>query len=496
MLTHFSRRAFVTSMFGFAATAGLANAPTTSLRPKLRPISVKIQGDVPIPTAIEQAKLGGKTGVAVVDLATGQVLESHGGSLALPPASVAKVITALYALDSLGSDYRFETRLVASGPLRDGVVQGDLILVGGGDPQLDTDDLNALATSLAAKGVKGITGRFLVYGGALAHVESIDGGQPPHVGYSPAVSGMCLNFNRVFFEWRNGADGLSFTMDARSQSLRPPVRSVQVTLAERAAPIYEYRKRASQEIWSVSRPALGGNGGRWLPVRDPETYTGEVFQWLAARQGITLPQAKVTGSKPNGTVLATHRSDPLIEITRRMLKYSTNLTAECLGLTATKARGKLAANLRASGREMERWAHARLGLKKAKFVDHSGLGDASRMSAEDMARALSHVISTSRLKPLLKLIELRDAKGRPYKTHPITVNAKTGTLNFVSGLAGYMRTEAGKELAFAVFSANEATRRSLKRSQRERPEGARGWNRRARQLQQVMIERWGRIYAS
>jgi D-alanyl-D-alanine carboxypeptidase/D-alanyl-D-alanine-endopeptidase (penicillin-binding protein 4) len=106
------------------------------------------------------------------------------------------------------------------------------------------------------------------------------------------------------------------------------------------------------------------------------------------------------------------------------------------------------------------------------------------------------VISTSRLKPLLKLIELRDAKGRPYKTHPITVNAKTGTLNFVSGLAGYMRTEAGKELAFAVFSANEATRRSLKRSQRERPEGARGWNRRARQLQQVMIERWGRIYAS
>ena len=54
--------------------------------------------------AIEQAKIGGKTGVAVVDLATGKLLESHGGSLEkLPPASVAKAVTALYALDSAGA---------------------------------------------------------------------------------------------------------------------------------------------------------------------------------------------------------------------------------------------------------------------------------------------------------------------------------------------------------------------------------------------------------
>ena len=478
-----------------AASAALANAPSRSLRPKLRPLNVRIAGDVPIPEAIAQAKLGGKTSVAVVDLASGKLLESHGGKEVLPPASVAKVITALYALDVLGSDYRFQTRLIASGPVESGIVQGDLILAGGGDPSLNTDNLNAMAKALAKRGIKGITGRFLVYGGALPQIETIDGGQPPHVGYSPAVSGICLNFNRVFFEWRNGTDGLTTTMDARSERNRPPVKGVAVKLSARAAPIYEYRQRQGREEWSVSRPALGGNGGRWLPVRKPSDYAGEVFRWLAARHGVRLPEARTTGSKPRGTVVASHQSAPLVDMARRMLRFSTNLTAECMGLTATAKRGKLAANLRASGREMERWAQTKLGLKRAKFVDHSGLGEASRMGAGDLALALAQVRSTARLKPLLKLIELRDAKGRPYQTQPIAVNAKTGTLNFVSGLAGYMKTPTGQEFAFAVFSANLSARKKLSRAQRERPEGARSWNRRARQLQQVMIERWGRIYA-
>ena len=495
MLTQFSRRAFLTSMFGFAATASVAGAPKTSLRPKLRPISVKIQGDVPIPAAIEQAKLGGKTGVAVVDLASGKLLESHGGKEKLPPASVAKSITALYALDTLGADFRFQTRVVANGSIENGTLDGDLILVGGGDPTLDTDDLNALAKATAARGIKKVTGRLLVYGGALPSVESIDGGQPVHVGYSPAISGICLNFNRVFFEWRNGSEGLSVTLDARSERVRPPVKSVKVVLDPRAAPIYEYRKRSGIEEWSVSRPALGGNGGRWLPVRQPEVYAGEVFRWLAAQHGLYLPAAKKTSSRPKGTVLAQHQSAPLSVMLQRMLKFSTNLTAETIGLTATAKRGVYAANLRASGREMEKWARKSLGIKSAKFVDHSGLGDASRMLAGETALGLARAASSDRLRPLLKEIILKDAKGKPDKAHPIKVHAKTGTLNFVSGLAGYMQASDGRVMAFAVFSANESVRRKLSRAQRERPEGARGWNRRARQLQQVMIERWGRIYS-
>jgi D-alanyl-D-alanine carboxypeptidase/D-alanyl-D-alanine-endopeptidase (penicillin-binding protein 4) len=134
----------------------------------------------------------------------------------LPPASVAKTFTALYALDRLGADHRFETRLLATGPIRGGRLDGDLILLVGGDPVLDTDDLADMAAALVAQGVRQIGGRFLVSGGGLPSVTTIDPSQPIHVGYSPAVSGLVLNYNRVHFEWKRTAGGYHITMDARA----------------------------------------------------------------------------------------------------------------------------------------------------------------------------------------------------------------------------------------------------------------------------------------
>ncbi len=82
------------------------------------------------------------------------------------------------------------------------------------------------------------------------------------------------------------------------------------------------------------------------------------------------------------------------------------------------------------------------------------------------------------------------------KGHPIKVRAKTGTLNFVSGLAGYMTAKDGTELAFAIFVADTRAREKIKRNDRDRPQGARGWNKRAKVLQQRLIERWGAVYGS
>src|SRR5680860_627520 len=111
-------------------------------------------------------------------MTTGKVLEEGGGADGFPPASVTKAITALYALDALGPTYRFRTRLVATGPVQDSIIQGDLILAGGGDPLLDTDALATMASNLKAAGVRGITGDFRVYGGALPYERVIDAAQP------------------------------------------------------------------------------------------------------------------------------------------------------------------------------------------------------------------------------------------------------------------------------------------------------------------------------
>ena len=496
MAQKFTRRFLMGSMLAGIASPIFANAPKTSLRPVPRPLSVRKLADKGPETLIDAARLHGDVGFAVADASTGALLEDHNGDLGLPPASVTKAVTALYALDVLGAEHRFQTRVMASGPIKEGVLEGDLILVGGADPTLDTDDLATLAAKLAAAGLRSVTGRFLVYGGALPFVRAIDPGQPVHVGYSPAISGICLNFNRVYFDWKQTANGVQVSMEARSEHVRPPVKVARMSLSDRQGPVYAYDGLHGVDDWSVARHVLKKDGGRWLPMRQPELYAGEAFRWLAKTHGVNLPAPAKTSSQPSGQTLARHDSEPLAEILRGMLKYSTNVTAEMVGLSATLARGNYVAHLRASGREMAKWAAQELGMGHAKFVDHSGLGDASRLNAAELALALVRAQRKSTLQPLLKEITLRTEDGKPDKGHPIKVRAKTGTLNFVSGLAGYAASPDGREMAFAIFSADTETREGLARHERERPKGARSWNRRAKTLQQRLIERWAKLYAS
>jgi len=470
---------------------GLAQAPLVSLRPQLR--GSDLNG---VDRVVKAAGLRGEVVFAVADVETGTQLETYGGARALPPASVAKALTALYALDVLGPEHRFETRLIADGPIENGILKGDLILVGGADPLLDTDDLAAMAIQLREAGIIEVRGAFKVYDGALPFVFSIDPGQPDHVGYSPAVSGISLNFNRVHFEWARSASGYRVSMDARTAKYRPDVDMAAMQVADRRLPIYTYRPSARQDRWTVAKAALGNEGARWLPVRKPALYAGDVFRTMARANGIVLGPVQITRQIPKGTSLVVHKSAPLEDILRGMLKYSTNLTAEMVGMAATRARGANPHSLTESAAEMNRWAQETYGVDGISMVDHSGLGDASRITPRDLVAVLVAARKTGALRPLLKPFALTDAKGRVIRDHPIKVNAKTGTLNFVSGLGGFLTSADGSEMAFAIFTADVDHRATIPRAQRERPEGARSWNSRSRKLQRALIERWGALYGS
>ncbi|MEQ9259660.1 MAG: D-alanyl-D-alanine carboxypeptidase/D-alanyl-D-alanine-endopeptidase, partial [Roseovarius sp.] len=404
--------------------------------------------------------------------------------------------TALYALDTLGTGYRFQTRLLADGTLKDGVLRGDLILAGGGDPTLDTDGLAEMAARLKAAGLREVTGRLRVWGGALPFERVIDTTQPEHVGYNPSISGMNLNYNRVHFEWRRSGGSYAVSMDARSGKYRPEVRVARMAVASRSLPVYTYADKGDHDAWTVASGALGNGGARWLPVRKPEAYTAEVFATFARSHGIALKIGEQLGAAPGGQVLVTHLSPPLTEILADMLKYSTNLTAELVGMTSTARRRGQVASLRASAEEMSAWARNTLGMEGARLVDHSGLGEDSRLTAKAMASALAQVHGAGALKPLLKPFEMRYDDGQVNERHPVKVLAKTGTLYFVSSLAGYMTGPDGRDLAFAIFTANKTLRDGFDSTSGQRPEGARGWNGRSKGLQQALIERWATVYGS
>ncbi|MFN3825665.1 MAG: D-alanyl-D-alanine carboxypeptidase/D-alanyl-D-alanine-endopeptidase [Pseudorhodobacter sp.] len=473
------------------AVPGCAEAPARSIRPAARAAAVTsssaAQASSGAAAIVEAARLGGSVGFVVAETQSGKVLEAMGGETPLPPASVAKAMTALYALDRLGPQHRFATRVLATGPVSGGRVQGDLVLIGTGDPTLDTDRLGDLASALAARGIKEITGRFLACGSGIPRLDRIDRDQPDHVGYNPTISGLNLNFNRVHFEWKRGNSGPLLTMDARGRRFVPRVTMAEVRAVNRAAPLFDYRSGAGRDEWTVAASALNSNGSRWLPVRHPEAYCAEVFAVLMRAHGLTLPTAQIIGTPPAGTMLAEIRSDDLQTVSRDMLRFSTNITAEAVGLTASGA-GALAE----SGRRMSDWAAASHGAN-SRFVDHSGLGAASRIAPADMVRALRSGRGSG-LPGILREQAMRDAAGKEMKGHPVKVVAKTGTLNFVSGLAGYIQPPNGRELTFAIFCADLARRDRLSVAERERPEGGPQWTGRARNLQGRLLGRWASLF--
>ncbi len=502
-----TRRAVLSGGAAALGSAVLAEAPLTALRPVARAggaiaPAVEITTGGPsrpedrivarpsLETLIARSRAGGDTGVAVADLETGDIIAGHNADLAMMPASVTKAVTAIYALETLGAAHRFHTNLVSDGTVDDdGVLDGDVTLIGGHDPVLDTDDLAVMVEVLASAGVTKVAGAFRVWGGA-SEVSEIDPTQLPQLGYNPGVSALNLNFNRVHFSWERSGDGYNLFMQGRSARSRPDVRVATMELSDRAGPVFQYTPGSGTDRWSVSRRALGRDGARWLPVRIPALYAGDVFAQLARARGIEITNPELTTDIPGGEVFVEHISPRLDEIVRDMLNYSTNLTAEVIGRAATLAQGGAVDTLQGSATAMNAWLAARFGTQ-VQFVDHSGLSDTSRVTAGDMVRILT-AAQRGPLRPLLKPIPLvNDARER-LTDPPGSVAAKTGTLNFVSALAGYYTLDDGRDLAFAIFNNDALARERSKLTPEERPAGSQTYNTRARGLQQRILRFLGR----
>lgn len=471
-MTQWTRRFVLAGMAGALAAPALAKSTPDLVAARLTDL-------------VAAPKLTGTTSCIVAEVATGRVLESFNPSAQVPPASVAKAVTTLYALERLG-ERRFSTRLLATGPIRQGRLAGDLILVGGADPTLDTDDLGDMAATLA-KILRQVDGRFLVHAAALPDLPRITDEQPEHVGYNPGISALGLNYNRVSFEW--GKAAADPRMIARGERFAPEVSGIRVTLAARESPLFTYSD-AKGESWTVAQAALRKAGSRWLPVRHVADHAAEVFARLCAAQGLDLPAPSRSATLPQeATILVDRQSDMLPDILRDMLKFSTNVTAETVGLAASGA-----GDLRSSGAAMADWAAGALGLK-ARFVDHSGLGAASRVSAEGMMQALmtgERRGAGHGLRGLLKEQGVLGPDGKKVKGGAVRCVAKSGTLNFVSGLAGFIERPAG-DLCFAIFSADTARREAVPVAEREGPPGVKTWLGRAREVQTNLIARWAAL---
>ncbi len=475
-----TRRAALSTALAALGSSAFAVAPLNSLRPVARPAaSPDLLGGAA--AVIRSFSLKGQVSCALMDPENGRLLDAYLPETELPPASVTKALTAAYGLQKLGRDFQFITGLSLQGRVVNGVLVGDIILTGSADPTLHTDDLVNFAKALQKTGIQRVKGRLVIVDNGFPYQREIDSSQLPQANYNPAIAGVNLNLNRVQFEWaRQASGGYDLSMSAPGRIYRPQIPSIGMRVEERAAPSYAYQHALDREQWSVQRAVLGKDGGRWLPARNPRRYAGEAFQAICAEMGMRLPSPTIVdGQYPDAVMtveIAQKESRPYYEIAKSMLKLSTNLTAEVIGLTASGA-----PTLRQSALALSQFAQAH-GMRGA-VVDHSGLSDQSRLTAGGLAMFMAWHHRNG-LADLLKPKILRH-KGKPM--NGVDLRVKTGTLNFVSSLSGYL-TYKGKSLGFAILTADMARREKVKGS--ENPRGAKGWEARSRSLQYAILRDW------
>ena len=439
---------------------------------------------------------------AVIDAETGIVMAAQAADRPMIPASTAKVATMVSALELLGPDFRFQTRVLATdAPDADGTLAGDVVLAGGGDPLLTPQDLYGLAVRLRDLGLKQVTGRFLYDETLLPAMPAIDPDQPAEARYNPGVSALSVDFNRWRLQWR------------RDESGTPALTRLPPLDAHRAATNDRPQGPGREVLWNDGVWTLGADaaraGERFLPVKTPGLAAAELFRRLAGQAGVALP-APQPGTAPEGARAATVMAGlPLAEVARAGLEHSNNLVSELVGLTAARLLDGRPDSLAASASTLSGWLHKAVGPTAAgidwrgwNLPNHSGLSRDARVTANQMAAVLRFAHGRRYggwpFASLLPAAGFRKAFRDRFLTETAMgrVWAKTGTMHYAKGLAGYLMGADGRTRVFVLYIADPVARRiydALDDAARDTPETqtrALVWIDAAERAEQAIVLDW------
>jgi D-alanyl-D-alanine carboxypeptidase/D-alanyl-D-alanine-endopeptidase (penicillin-binding protein 4) len=435
----------------------------------------------------------GYWGLFVQDADTGEVLFAQNADRYFLPASNAKLFTAALALATLGPDYRFHTAIMTLAAIdANGALQGDLALIGRGDPNLSNRKvpfesrtardgppekiLAELADAVVARGIKQITGDVIAddsyfAGGAYPSGWAID---DMLWNYGVPVSAIEINDGTLFIELRPGestaspavytSDSLAGIYQIHNFVSTDPRGSEQKLAVEREPGSTDIFLRGTMPVGAPPH-SLG------IAIDRPAEYAAALLKNLLEARGIHVyGHARARHAQESGavftsllpraqTVLAEHISQPLSEALRVMNKISQNLHAELLLRTA--AREKTGDSSADAAIQFEEDFRKGIGLTDADAI----MTDASGLSRKDMVTPQSEVmlLRWAAKQPWYEFFRaslpvagvdgtLTDRMAHtPAAEH---IWAKTGSLSHVDSLAGYATTARGAHLVFSFIGNN------------------------------------------
>ncbi|HEV2846357.1 MAG TPA: D-alanyl-D-alanine carboxypeptidase/D-alanyl-D-alanine-endopeptidase, partial [Thermoanaerobaculia bacterium] len=413
-------------------------------------------------------QLNGALGVHVVEIDTGETVYAHNADELLVLASNQKLLTTAAALDALGPGYFFETRLVFRGRTTGEVMDGDLGVVGSGDPQISGreyggDPFGAFrpwAAALRERGVRRITGDLYLAHGLFESLKVHPDWPADQLTewYEAPVSALSFSDNCILVRVSPGKAGGAAVVETVPAVPLFRIENRAVTSGKRqGARIYVSR---TEDVLTVRGSIDAGSGPfeTWVTVPDPVRYFGAGLRAALAEEGIVVEGALRPVERLPGAVwerVAVHRSD-LVTAVRTTNKRSQNFYAESLlkALAAERCgRGSWREGARALGEFVESIGVPRSAFQ---FADGSGMSRQNRITARALTTLLRHMFFHPAASEFAQSLPYagenmgswkRRMAAPPYRGN---VFAKTGTLNGVSALSGYAKAASGKSYAFSI----------------------------------------------
>lgn len=384
------------------------------------------------------------------------------------PASTMKLLTSLVAFDRFGPAYTWKTRIYATGPLRNGVLQGDLVVEGGGDPHLVLEDLWGMLRRLRARGLRDVAGDLVLDRSLFTLTdcapERFDGEpfKPQNVCPDPLL----LNFNAVRLDFMPEPEHRRVLVRADPQpeglTLANRLRLAEGTCPDSLRGLIElepaeWAHAGAQAAAPTGRLAIGGRypaacGERSLYVAllSGPRYTAGVFAQLWREAGGRLRGGMREGRvPPQATLLLEHESPPLADLVRVMNKQSNNVMARQLFLLEGGTAG------------VEQWLGLHgLALPGLVLDNGSGLSRSERITARGMAELLVMAYASPTMPEFMASLPVLGADGtmkRRYGESALAGRAhvKSGSLNGVRAIAGYVLAESGRRYAVVAFVNHE-----------------------------------------
>ncbi len=406
--------------------------------------------------------------VLVKSLQTGKTLYERNADLAMIPASNMKLLVSAAALDRLGPDFTYVTKVFTCAPVNPhGLVKGSIALVGGGDPTLETNDLVEMAQKLKTQGIKKVTGDLIV-DDSLFDDCRLGTGWPWNdlcYYYSAEITALNLNRNVVnvwVYPGKKPGDPAIVQLDPVNSFLQ--IESCPITgETDSQKTVWVYRVLGTNIIRAGGSIPVGTKvtaSEAIITIHEPALYTGHVFKNELHKQGIVVEGEVKRGKIPSdATLLCEHVSPPLSKILELLNKPSDNLIAEILLKTlGAFVKGKGSAEC---GREVEKEFMTQIGIDLGGIyiADGSGLSRLNCVTARSLVELLSHMYRHPHARAFIDSLPLAGVDGTLKNRMKGTsaennVRAKTGYLSRVSSLSGYLTTKSGEPLVFSILMNN------------------------------------------